>query len=193
MIATIMKVERVRAKGKKCCGGGFLYKHGRGISGFASHFLVYAVVILFMVQKSTAFAPSKTHSLLGISRHRIKNHTSATTNRNGTEEIKDGSRSGSSRSSIAEAFAVAHQLLFYPVQRTRFWNKQVRNGYQRRINADPSFFGKSIVEVLVAAGTQLMAEWNRRGASRMVSELDFVVPAVLTAVFGKYYRCVPLK
>lgn len=32
-----------------------------------------------------------------------------------------------------------------------------------------------------------MAEWNRRGASRMILELDFVVPAVLTAILGKYY------
>jgi hypothetical protein len=68
--------------------------------------------------------------------------------------------------------------------------RSFQTGYHRRVNADPAFFWKSITEVLVAAGTQLMAEWNRRGASRMVSELDFVVPAVMTAVFGKYYRCV---
>lgn len=68
------------------------------------------------------------------------------------------------------------------------WTQQLQTGYQRRIAADPQFASKSITEVLVAAGTQLTAEWNRRGADRLLPELDFVVPAILTAVFGKYYR-----
>ena len=68
------------------------------------------------------------------------------------------------------------------------WTQQLQTGYQRRVAADPAFASKSITEVLVAAGTQLTAEWNRRGADRLLPELDFVVPAILTAVFGKYYR-----
>ncbi|KAG7370761.1 RETICULATA-related protein [Nitzschia inconspicua] len=73
---------------------------------------------------------------------------------------------------------------FFPIQR---WSKQLQKGYQRRVAADPTFVSKSATEVLVAAGTQFTAEWNRRGADRLLPELDFVVPAIVTAVFGKYY------
>eukprot|EP00536_Pseudo-nitzschia_multiseries_P010748 jgi/Psemu1/204028/e_gw1.338.25.1 len=90
-------------------------------------------------------------------------------------------------SPVSKVFAVACTLCASPILRVRCWKEQVQKGYARRINADPSFLGKSIAEVLVAAGTQLMAEWNRRGASGMIHELDFVVPAVLTAIAGKYY------
>ena len=66
---------------------------------------------------------------------------------------------------------------------------RISKGYQRRKNADRQFVQKSLVEILVAAGTQLMAEWNRRGSFRTILlQIDFVIPAVLTAVFGKYYR-----
>jgi hypothetical protein len=68
------------------------------------------------------------------------------------------------------------------------WSKQIREGYQCRVAADPSFLQKSFTEVLLAAGTQFAAEWNRRGAARLIPEADFVLPAILTAVFGKYYR-----
>jgi len=59
-------------------------------------------------------------------------------------------------------------------------------GFERRAAADPSFAAKSVVEVFLAAGTQLTAEWDRRGV-RMVPEIDFVLAGVLTAIFGKYY------
>ena len=70
------------------------------------------------------------------------------------------------------------------------WSKQLSTGYKLRVAADPSFPAKSVTEVLLAAGTQLAAEWNRRGADRLLPEIDFVAPAVLTAIFGKYYRYV---
>jgi hypothetical protein len=70
------------------------------------------------------------------------------------------------------------------------WRLQLKNEYDRRVNADPSFFSKSITEIIVAAGTQLMAELNRRGVSRIIPELDFVLPAIFAAIFGKYYRYV---
>ena len=70
------------------------------------------------------------------------------------------------------------------------WKIQLKNAYDRRVNADPSFFSKSITEIIVAAGTQLMAELNRRGVSRIIPELDFVLPAIFAAIFGKYYRYV---
>jgi hypothetical protein len=70
------------------------------------------------------------------------------------------------------------------------WTVQLQTGYQRRVAADPTFPSKSVTEVLVAAGTQFTAEWNRRGVDRLLPELDFVVPAILTAVIGKYYRYV---
>jgi hypothetical protein len=70
------------------------------------------------------------------------------------------------------------------------WIQQLKVGYERRVAADPRFGSKSITEVILAATTQLMAEWNRRGADRLLPEFDFVFPAILAAVFGKYYRCV---
>jgi len=70
------------------------------------------------------------------------------------------------------------------------WKLQLKNEYDRRVNADPSFFSKSTTEIIVAAGTQLMAELNRRGVSRIIPELDFVLPAIFAAIFGKYYRYV---
>jgi hypothetical protein len=70
------------------------------------------------------------------------------------------------------------------------WTKRIQTGYEQRIAADPSFQAKSITEVCLAAGTQLTAEWNRRGADRLLPEIDFVFPAILAAIFGKYYRYV---
>lgn len=82
--------------------------------------------------------------------------------------------------------ATAYQV----VPNVKRWSQEVKTGYQRRIAADPLFPQKSVTEVLLAAGTQLAAEWSRRGAIRLIPEADFVIPAILTAVFGKYYRCV---
>ena len=59
--------------------------------------------------------------------------------------------------------------------------------YKMRLAADKNFVSKSITEVLLAAGTQLAAEVNRRGARGLISEIDFVVAGLLTAVIGKYY------
>ena len=70
------------------------------------------------------------------------------------------------------------------------WKLQLKHAYDRRVNADPSFFSKSITEIIVAAGTQLMAELNRRGVSMIIPELYFVLPAIFAAIFGKYYRYV---
>lgn len=67
-------------------------------------------------------------------------------------------------------------------------NKPWRNvhiGYQQRITADASFLEKSVAEVMLAAGSQFLAEWNQRG-NYMASQMDFVIPAILTAVIGKY-------
>lgn len=60
-------------------------------------------------------------------------------------------------------------------------------GYARRIKADPSFALKSVTEVFLAAGTQFTAELSKRGADRIMPEIDFVFAGVLTAVAGKYY------
>lgn len=75
----------------------------------------------------------------------------------------------------------------------RRWSQEFKDGYSRRVAADPSFSAKSVTEVFLAAGTQLTAEWNRRGADRLLPEIDFVIPGVLTAVFGKYYRYAAFK
>lgn len=187
------------------------------LSSFLCYTIALLVLLVTTPQESCCFRPvaaftaSRTATILGLHPHRTNNNTATftaagialgatTRNKNGIGDSDcdgDGeehegraappasSPSGVSRSSLA--IATARTLCSSPVRRVRSWNHQFRTDYQRRINADPSFFGKSITEVLVAAGTQLMAEWNRRGASRMIAELDFVGPAVLTAVFGKYY------
>ena len=90
---------------------------------------------------------------------------------------------------FGESFGGCEQVDAYQVVPTvKRWGQEIREGYRCRVVADPSFPQKSLTEVLVAAGTQFAAEWNRRGASRLIPEADFVVPAILTAVFGKYYR-----
>ena len=62
-------------------------------------------------------------------------------------------------------------------------------GLSQRVAADPNFLLKSILEVVLAATTQYMAEVSRRGWNRMLPEIDFVLAGVLTAVIGKYYSC----
>lgn len=84
---------------------------------------------------------------------------------------------------ILLAWPLVEALKFNVVAKTKL---SVITGLNQRLAADPSFLKKSVTEVVIAAGTQLSAEWNRRGAS-ILPELDFVVAGVLTAVFGKYY------
>jgi len=64
---------------------------------------------------------------------------------------------------------------------------RMKEGYNQRVSADPSFLSKSIIEVILAASTQYIAEVSRRGQSRIIPEIDFVFAGVLTAVCGKYY------
>jgi Protein RETICULATA-related len=67
------------------------------------------------------------------------------------------------------------------------WRRDVKLGWEARINADPNFAFKSSAEVALAALTQLSAEWNRRGGNRMLPEIDFVMGGVITAIAGKYF------
>jgi Protein RETICULATA-related len=67
------------------------------------------------------------------------------------------------------------------------WAREIATGYERRVQADPSFPIKSITEVLLAASTQLTAEIQNRGAANILPQMDFVVPAILTAIAGKYW------
>ena len=59
--------------------------------------------------------------------------------------------------------------------------------YRQRVAADPNFVSKSLLEVALAAGTQLTAEITKRGFSNMMRDVDFVMAGVLTAIAGKYY------
>ena len=68
--------------------------------------------------------------------------------------------------------------------------QSIKNGYAHRIAADPTFLTKSVVEIMLAAITQYMAEVGRRGKDRILPEFDFVFAGVLTAVCGKYISCV---
>mmetsp|Transcript_8330 Transcript_8330/g.17997 ORF Transcript_8330/g.17997 Transcript_8330/m.17997 type:complete len:340 (-) Transcript_8330:80-1099(-) len=67
-------------------------------------------------------------------------------------------------------------------------SRSISRGYRARVAADPNFLVKSVLEVALAAGTQFAAEWNRRGGVKgCLTEIDFVVAGVLTAIAGKYY------
>ena len=79
------------------------------------------------------------------------------------------------------------KLVKSPKPLLKEWTTNMKIGFQRRIRADPTFLQKSVTEVILAAGTQFAAECNRRSLQRIIPEIDFVIPAVLTAIFGKYY------
>lgn len=64
---------------------------------------------------------------------------------------------------------------------------RLKEDYKQRISADPAFLSKSILEVILAASTQYMAEVSKRGLPRIIPEIDFVFAGILTAVCGKYY------
>ena len=157
--------------------------------------LSFLLILVLLGEPVAAFSFPRTSIGLGISRqgrhiNGNRNHTVLLSSV--SQGIPDSEEDADSAAQVkAKEQSLAHTVgSLSPLDKARDWNEKVRTAYRRRTNADPSFFAKSITEILVAAGTQLMAEWNRRGASRMITELDFVVPAVLTAVFGKYYRCV---
>ena len=63
----------------------------------------------------------------------------------------------------------------------------VKLGFSQRVAADPNFLSKSIVEIILAAATQYMAELTQRGWDRIIPEIDFVFAGILTAVIGKYF------
>jgi hypothetical protein len=84
---------------------------------------------------------------------------------------------------FSSTLVVAHGLAL-PVP--AHWIQDLQKGYGRRCQADARFPLKSLTEVVLAAGTQLAAEYDRRGAVRIVPEIDFVVAGVLTAMYGKY-------
>ena len=65
----------------------------------------------------------------------------------------------------------------------------LREGYSRRIMADANFRMKSILEVILAIVSQLVAEYGIRGGlDGICKEIDFVVAGVLTAVCGERGR-----
>ncbi len=63
----------------------------------------------------------------------------------------------------------------------------IKLGFSQRVAADPNFLSKSILEVVLAATTQYMAELSQRGWNRIIPEIDFVFAGILTAVIGKYF------
>lgn len=73
------------------------------------------------------------------------------------------------------------------------WNQlaglvdKISQQYKVRIAADKNFFRKSLTEVFLAATTQLGAEVNRRGIGGLLTEIDFVIAGLFTAIIGKYY------
>ena len=64
--------------------------------------------------------------------------------------------------------------------------RSLREGYARRMAADPSFRHKSLLEIMLAVLTQCVAEFGIRGGrGGMVAEFDYVFAGVLTAVCGE--------
>ena len=113
--------------------------------------------------------------------HASNSNSNNNNNYNSSTHLHDVSRGGGSdirdtTKSISNSKSKSSRML-----------QTIARQYQSRIAADPKFFQKSIAEVILAAGTQLFAEYNRRGSQRILPELDFVIAGLLTAVAGKYY------
>jgi hypothetical protein len=88
----------------------------------------------------------------------------------------------------------SHSLRFQMKKQSMFQSlsfgqllSNVQRQYAQRIAADSNFLYKSITEVILAAGTQFMAEVGKRGIHQIVTEIDFVIAGILTAIAGKYY------
>lgn len=84
---------------------------------------------------------------------------------------------------LIDRYSLVAGLIVFPV---KAWTEGITVGYNRRVAADPSFPIKSIAEVLLAASTQFAAEIKNRGATNVLPQIDFVFPAILTAIAGKY-------
>ena len=94
-----------------------------------------------------------------------------------SQAILSGVRGGDTRGSyISNTIVSPNKVL-----------QSIKEGYKQRVSADPQFLSKSILEIILAASTQYMAEVSRRGKDRILLEIDFVFAGVLTAVCGKYY------
>jgi len=65
--------------------------------------------------------------------------------------------------------------------------KSLKEEYKLRLQADQNFTSKSIIEVFLAATTQFTAEIGRRGRKGILTEIDFVIAGIVTAIAGKYY------
>jgi len=91
--------------------------------------------------------------------------------------------------SAASSPSKSHPFHVHASVRVRSLRRQIAEGYGRRVAADPRFVSKSLIEVMLAAATQLLAEYQKRGGTvrGLIRESDFVVAGVLTAVVGKYY------
>lgn len=97
--------------------------------------------------------------------------------------LQDGSASAKGNGMKAKTTVLGKS----PISSTSSLISQVSYQYQQRVAADPAFPSKSILEIGIAASTQLIAETNRRGFHRLLPEIDFVFAATLTAIIGKYY------
>ncbi len=64
---------------------------------------------------------------------------------------------------------------------------EIRSQFRQRVAADPEFVQKSVVEIIFAILMQFAAEVSKRGANRILPEIDFVVAGIFTAMVGKYY------
>lgn len=67
------------------------------------------------------------------------------------------------------------------------FKSSISSQYSKRVEADPQFLRKTVIEISLAIVTQSVAEVKKRTWSRIIPEFDFVFAAILTAIFGKYY------
>mmetsp|Transcript_21962 Transcript_21962/g.28443 ORF Transcript_21962/g.28443 Transcript_21962/m.28443 type:complete len:328 (-) Transcript_21962:67-1050(-) len=76
------------------------------------------------------------------------------------------------------------------------WPQDLSQGFELRLAADPSFALKSVLEMFLAVSTQFAAEYAKRGPDLIVTEMDFVISGILTALYGKYaamWKVAPTK
>lgn len=138
------------------------------------------VLLLIVSSESLGLSVPRASSVSRRLRSTITAHRSTSTAKKGTLLLLNATARGGGAS---KGNGVAS-----PVPSLSKLSRSISRGYRARVAADPNFLIKSVLEVALAAGTQFAAELNRRGGFKgCLTQIDFVVAGVLTAIAGKYY------
>mmetsp|Transcript_4372 Transcript_4372/g.5107 ORF Transcript_4372/g.5107 Transcript_4372/m.5107 type:complete len:433 (+) Transcript_4372:85-1383(+) len=167
-------------------------------SYYQSNYYVVAAFTTTINSSSNSISTTATATATILNRHNNNRQNShrhsrmvgdETNNMSNNKNVElNNEKKNKQKVSIMIIDGIINLLYLYPRNYYRNTKQQLQYGLIRRVNADSYFLSKSLIEIIVASGTQFMAELNRRGGlSRTIIEFDFVLPAILTAIFGKYY------